>query len=268
MKVISISGGRSSAMMLRIMQENGQIDAETVVCFANTGKESPATLDFVHECSVRWGIPVVWLEYQNTKPLFKIVDYATAAREGEPFAALLEKKNYLPNPTQRFCTGEMKVKAIKRYVRSLGHRGHFDTYVGLRYDEPTRVAKKKAQNAAGLCPEYYLMPLHDMRVTIAERNAFWAAQPFDLQISSHSDNCNLCFLKGKMALVWAIRNNPASADWWIAQEARAKPSAKRKRNAQFRKEYSYSELLHYAQSQTFLDMPTPPTQSLTCSCGD
>jgi hypothetical protein len=268
MKVISISGGRSSAMMLKIMQDNGQIDAESIVCFANTGKESPATLDFIEECSVRWGIPVVWLEFQAEKPFFQIVNYQTAARSGEPFAAKIKKSGYLPNPTQRICTAELKIKTIRRYVRSLGHKGAIDSYIGLRYDEPDRVAKKKAQNAAGKESEYCYMPLYDLRVTIAERDAFWKAQPFDLAISSHSDNCDLCFLKGKMALIWKIRENPAAAQWWIDQEKAVSATAKRKRNAQFRKEYSYTDLLNYAEKQTYMFEPPPPDQSITCSCTD
>lgn len=250
------------------MQDNGQIDADTHVCFANTGKESPATLDFIQECSIRWNIPVVWLEYQPDKPLFKVVDYFTASREGEPFAARIRKSGYLPNPTQRICTAELKIKTIRRYVRSLGHRGPIDSYIGLRFDEPDRVAKKKAQNAAGKEAEFCYMPLYDLRITRAERDAFWKSQPFDLAISSHADNCDLCFLKGKMANIWKIRENPAAAQWWIDQENYVSATAKRKRNAQFRKEYSYSDLLDFALRQTYIPMPNEPTSSITCSCHD
>ena len=51
-RIVSFSGGRSSAMMLHILMENGeQVDA---VLFYNTGKERPETLDFVQEWSDRW----------------------------------------------------------------------------------------------------------------------------------------------------------------------------------------------------------------------
>lgn len=268
MKVVSISGGRSSAMMLKLMQDNQMLD-DAVVCFANTGKESPETLDFIQECATRWGIDVVWLEYCTEIPKFKIVDYETAARKGEPFEALIGgRKGYLPNPTQRFCTGDMKVKTIKRFVRSLGYKGNFDTYIGLRYDEPSRAARKKAQNAAGKESEIYFMPLYDLRITVAERDLFWRNQPFDLKIHSAVDNCDLCFMKSKWDLIWTIREKPELADWWIKQEESACASPKRKRNGQFRKEYSYVELKHIALSQTFLDIPRPRGVSLTCSCHD
>ncbi len=50
--VISFSGGRTSAYMLwRILRAHGgALPDDVVVCFANTGREMSATLDFVREC--------------------------------------------------------------------------------------------------------------------------------------------------------------------------------------------------------------------------
>jgi hypothetical protein len=48
--------------------------------------------------------------------------------------------------------------------------------------------------------------------------AFWAAQPFDLGLRPWEGNCDLCFLKGRGIRKAIIRDNPASADWWIEQE--------------------------------------------------
>ena len=63
--VISFSGGRTSAYMLyRIIQENNGLPEEAIVCFANTGKEVEATLKFVKDCEINWGIEIHWLEYQ------------------------------------------------------------------------------------------------------------------------------------------------------------------------------------------------------------
>ena len=100
--VISFSGGRTSAYMLwRVLQENDmKLPADAIVCFANTGKEHPLTLDFVHDCERSWGVEIHWLEYTAEDPRFKRVTYETASRTGEPFEALITKKNYLPNPVE------------------------------------------------------------------------------------------------------------------------------------------------------------------------
>jgi 3'-phosphoadenosine 5'-phosphosulfate sulfotransferase (PAPS reductase)/FAD synthetase len=95
---ISFSGGRTSAYMLwRVLQANGGLPAEAVVCFANTGKEEPETLDFVRDCSQAWGVPITWLEYRTGG--YAVVDHESAARNGEPFDSLIsDKGDYLPNP--------------------------------------------------------------------------------------------------------------------------------------------------------------------------
>ena len=88
---ISFSGGRTSAYMLwRVLQSNsGKLPDEAVVCFANTGKEDEATLQFVRDCSVNWDVPIVWVEYRADAPGFAVVDFACASRNGEPFEAML-----------------------------------------------------------------------------------------------------------------------------------------------------------------------------------
>ena len=58
---ISFSGGRTSAYMLwRVLDANGGLTAQTVVCFANTGKEVEATLRFVRDCASHWRVPIHW----------------------------------------------------------------------------------------------------------------------------------------------------------------------------------------------------------------
>lgn len=78
--VVSFSGGRTSAYLLRqVLDANDDLD-DLIVTFANTGKEHPATLDFVNECSQRWQVPIVWLEYRDDERGFAIVTYETASR--------------------------------------------------------------------------------------------------------------------------------------------------------------------------------------------
>jgi 3'-phosphoadenosine 5'-phosphosulfate sulfotransferase (PAPS reductase)/FAD synthetase len=106
---ISFSGGRSSAYMLYKVLDagGGQLPSEAVVCFANTGKEEEATLEFVNECSKRWNVPISWLEYVEVdgEHSFKVVDYQTASRNGEPFEEIIKHfDNALPNGRARYCS--------------------------------------------------------------------------------------------------------------------------------------------------------------------
>jgi len=142
---ISFSGGRTSAYMLYRVLEAHQMSLpkDCVVCFANTGKEDEATLKFVNDCSVNWNVPIVWLEYQmteNVKDRWRQVTYETASRNGEPFEQMIQSKKFLPNSVMRFCTTELKIVPIKHYMASIGYQ-EFDTFAGIRADEPKRVSK-------------------------------------------------------------------------------------------------------------------------------
>ena len=121
---ISFSGGRTSAYMLwRFIDANDGLPDDCIVTFANTGKEAEETLEFVRDCGKYWNVPIVWLEYQwaeETKDRFKVVDFDTAARNGEPFEQMLKAKKYLPSPVQRFCTVELKIRTISNYHFSIG----------------------------------------------------------------------------------------------------------------------------------------------------
>lgn len=49
-------------MLWRILQANSGLPVDTLVCFANSGKEVEAPLRFVRECAERWQGPVHWLD--------------------------------------------------------------------------------------------------------------------------------------------------------------------------------------------------------------
>ena len=132
---ISFSGGRTSAYMLwRVLQANGGLPADAVVCFANTGKEVEATLRFVRDCAERWQMPIHWLEYLPMEPGFMLVDFERASRQGEPFEALIRKRQYLPNPVARGCTTSLKIRPMHRFLRHLGWTD-WDQMIGIRADE-------------------------------------------------------------------------------------------------------------------------------------
>jgi 3'-phosphoadenosine 5'-phosphosulfate sulfotransferase (PAPS reductase)/FAD synthetase len=95
---VSFSGGRSSAMMAKIMLDNYDRD-RLLFTFANTGKEMPQTLDFVHECDVNWNLGVVWIEYDKNNG-FRVVNRETASENGRPFRNLLKSESIFQIPLQ------------------------------------------------------------------------------------------------------------------------------------------------------------------------
>jgi 3'-phosphoadenosine 5'-phosphosulfate sulfotransferase (PAPS reductase)/FAD synthetase len=259
--VVQFSGGRTSGFMLRQILDayNGKLPDNSLIVFCNTGLEHPETLKFVERVSIEWGVDIHWLEYRQKKT-FERVSYATASRNGEPFALLIEDKlNYLPNVMVRFCTVEMKIKTSDRYCATFGFlESGYSEAIGLRADEPQRVRKIKGRDRdnAAVCP------IHDAGHTLADVERFWAAQPFDLGIPSYLGNCVGCFLKGRNKLATIARESPESLQWWAEQETAS--------GNRFRKDGpSYAMFLALAQRKgLFDDMPETDYLEVACHCTD
>lgn len=265
---ISFSGGRTSAYMLwRVMQDNDGLPEKTKVCFANTGKEDEATLEFVRDCEKNWNVPITWLEFIPDDPKFKEVSFETASRDGEPFAALIKKRNYLPNPVSRFCTVELKVRTIHRYLKSIGWT-EWDSMLGIRADEQRRLAKIGNQDYGK--HEEKIAPLGRAGVTKEIVGKFWREQSFDLKLPNMNGvtmhgNCDLCYLKGAHQIMSLIQEKPERAIWWAKMESTALSSTQN--GARFRKDRpGYAEMLKYAQDQK--NMFDPQEETIPCFCGD
>lgn len=219
---IAFSGGRSSAFMLHeILRANGSLPERVVVSFQNTGREMPETLDFVQEVASRWGVRVVWLEYRPEAPRFEVVSHNSAARNGEPFEALIGKRRMLPNRVARFCTAELKVHTQSRYLRSIGWE-RWTCAVGIRADEPRRLASRTAERERWT----HWHPLAAAGVSKRDVARFWARQPFDLRLPNvdgrtQLGNCDGCFLKSEAALAALARDHPERAAWWERMEQNA-----------------------------------------------
>jgi 3'-phosphoadenosine 5'-phosphosulfate sulfotransferase (PAPS reductase)/FAD synthetase len=221
--VISFSGGRTSAYMLwRILQAHGgMLPDDVLVCFANTGREMPATLDFVRDCGAAWNVPIRWLEYSRTAagPTVITVSHNSASRNGEPFETLLRAKSMLPNPVSRFCTIELKIRTAKRYVRSLGW-SHWTNIIGLRADEPGRVARALDRERTRKDRWHNACPLAEAGIAEIDVLRFWRSQPFDLRLrGAWEGNCDGCFLKNRAGLQRMWVDHPGRMDWWQRMEA-------------------------------------------------
>lgn len=251
--VVSFSGGRTSAYMLwRVLQSNNGLPKEAKVIFCNTGKEVEETLKFVRDCEINWKVKIDWVEYRSESPGYAFVNFETASRNGEPFEQLILKKQYLPNTFARFCTQELKINLIKKIFPY----EDFVTFVGIRFDEPRRVAKMKNNK------DLKETPLASAKIGKKEIDEFWKKQSFNLNLVTINGNallgnCDLCFMKKASHKINLVKDNPSRAVWWAHMEKII--------GNKFRPEHpSYAEMHKFSQNQ--IDMFVD--ESIACFCGD
>lgn len=275
--VVSFSGGRTSAYMLRQVLDANDDHKDLLVLFANTGKEHPATLEFVQNCADRWGVPITWLEFRDDDAGFAVVDFASASRSGEPFEALILKRKYLPNPVTRFCTIDLKIRIIHKYLRSFGLSTEdepVDMMTGIRADEPRRVTKIRNRGSTSESKHATMvMPLADAGVGVQDVTDFWVGQPFDLMLPTINGrtlegNCDLCFLKGAKQVYSIIASDRPKGEWWARMERDATQSSTATTSgALFRFDRpSYQQMLDYSDTQ--FDMFADQEEAIECFCGD
>ena len=221
--IINFSGGRTSAYMLKKIVDayGGGLPGGIHVIFANTGMERPETLDFVDVCGRAWGVEIVWVEYLWDAPhRTRVVDFATASRNGEPYAALIDRKGFVPFQNLRFCSSFLKRDRIDSFARHRLGLKRWHSVIGLRADEQRRVLRMRARNCGSRTGARAVLPLADAGVREADVLDWWKRQPFDLGIPSYAGNCTLCMVKARSKLIRLIRADPSRADWWIQQEAK------------------------------------------------
>jgi len=255
--VMMFSGGRTSAVLAKHIKSNPDKYPNVIYVFLNTGKEDEKTLQFVDKCDKEWGLGVLYLEasvnHEKGKgTTYKIVDFETASRNGEPFEAML-KKYPLPNNKASNCTRELKQRPIDSYLKDLQELNSFKDFafkinarirnnyfenklwktgrlykyflrkkikssleiirvIGIRADE----AHRKSVNAEA---EKVIYPLCD-EIPFNEKmvRAFWEKQSFDLGLKDFQGNCDLCFKKSLKKRLTIIKENPEKAIWWIDME--------------------------------------------------
>jgi 3'-phosphoadenosine 5'-phosphosulfate sulfotransferase (PAPS reductase)/FAD synthetase len=272
---ISFSGGRTSAFMLHkvLLNGGGQLPNEARVIFCNTGKEEEATLQFVNECSKRWNVEITWLEFavQDNEKISKVVNFETASRNGEPFEAVINwYQPSLPNGRARYCSSQMKTRTMHRYLRSLGWTD-WDSFIGIRADEPRRVAKFRANPHPENKNETVCMPLVPNNVSSKEVGNFWNNQEFDLELPNINGktmhgNCDLCMLKPKSQILSLITEKPDRALWWIKQEEEAAKRCTGDGKFFAIDRPTYAQMHKYAAEQT--DMFDKDEETISCFCGD
>lgn len=191
-RVINFSGGRTSAYMTIKYYRPGDI-----VLFCDTGREHPKTYKFIHDFEANENIPVTWLKYEGG------------------FDGLLAKRKTVPNQAWRYCTKELKSMTARKFLRENNVKV-YENLIGFRADEPLRVERHKDRWQTVTT----VFPLVTNGTTKSDVLAYWKTKPYDLEVPAILGNCDLCFMKGKAAIISIMKEFPELADKWIADEVR------------------------------------------------
>lgn len=218
---ISFSGGRTSALMTKLVVDECRDTHNILITFANTGLEHEATLQFVDRCQRHFSWDVVWLEGVVTHGRrvgmrHKIVDYMTASRNGEPFEEYI-KKYGIPNKGSPQCTSRLKTEVMESFLKTNGFRRgrhlNYKTAIGIRVDEFDRMSSKAQEQ--GL-----IYPLVAKNITKEDVLKFWRSMPFDLELpGEHYGNCVVCWKKSRRKLMTIAKEAPQFFEFPARMEA-------------------------------------------------
>jgi hypothetical protein len=226
-RVINFSGGGTSGYMTITEYRPGDI-----VLFCDTGREHPKTYKFINDFEAFENIPVTRLQYPGG------------------FEGMLTNMQGIPNNFKRNCTRELKIRTARRYLVSQGIR-KYENLIGFRADEPLRVKRRKKMWKQ-VTDRF---PLYENGIDKQMINAYWNIKPYKLEIPSILGNCDLCFMKGKDAILAILAKYPELGDKWIADEDRSKlrEEGSKKKGHTYFEGVTIRQLRNIAQNNLFKD---------------
>ena len=195
--VISISGGKDSAALAIYLKEKYP-DREFKYLFFDTEEELQDTYDYLNKLQSILGIKV---EYKFPEKSFKEL--------------LLQHNDYLPSPTERWCTRKMKLETFLNTMQEFKEYTIYN-YVGIRADE----------NRDGLIPTdehiVTVMPFKDDGITLNDVKrilhdagvglpAYYDVvydEEYDIEYFRSRSGCYFCFFMRQIEWVWLWEKHP------------------------------------------------------------
>lgn len=255
--LITVSGGRSSAMMARHIQSNEKYkDFNKVYLFCNTGMERPDTINFLKNIEKHWGIDLVKIEGVYSQEMgvgvdYKVVDWDNLNMTAEPFAQAIAHKNKgvfsgLPQKDAPYCSEMLKTLPAKKFAKDIFNGKSYKTAVGFRKEDmPKRISWAEIK-----VDEKRIFPLitdFENPISQMDLNRFWNNEPFKLEIHNKFGNCELCWKKSDVNLIENIRYGTRFIDWYKTME-------QKNGNTSFRGNKSINDLVRIAQQPFTAEM--------------
>ena len=204
-KVVSFSGGRTSAYLCKVMIDTYGKDNVDFI-YMDTGAEHPKTYEFIKSVNAFLGLELVCLRGNFDSELgvgatYDVVDVDSLSCDLKPFSSYANKYG-TPTVAGASCTSRMKEETHDRYCNEIYGKGSYETWIGIRADEPRRL--KGIGKRADL--------RYMAEITDAEKQDvldYWGRQDFDLEIEEHLGNCVFCVKKGANKIALAAREEPS-----------------------------------------------------------
>ena len=200
-KVVSFSGGRTSAYLCKVMIEKfGRENVDFV--FMDTGAEHEKTYEFIKNCNDYFKLNITCLRGDFSLPIgggvgFRVVHIDDCKPDLKPYKEMMSKYG-VPYIGGMFCTDRMKLKPFKKYCDDKYGKGYYETWLGIRADEPKRLTPK---SGIRYMAEITDLEKHDIL-------NYWSKMPFDLGIDEWLGNCVFCPKKSNLKLAAAQRDEP------------------------------------------------------------
>jgi len=195
--VISISGGKDSAALAIYMKEKYP-DREFKYLFFDTEEELQDTYDYLNKLQSILGIKV---EYKLPKKSFKEL--------------LLQHNDYLPSPTERWCTIKMKLETFLNTMQEFKEYTIYN-YVGIRADENREGLIPTEENIVTVMPfkddgitlNDVKRILHDAGVGLPAYYDVVYDEEYDIEYFRSRSGCYFCFFMRQIEWVWLWEKHP------------------------------------------------------------
>ena len=180
-KVVSFSGGRTSAYLVWMMEKTKKSGEKIAYVFMDTGAEHQKTYDFVRAVAKHFAVEVICLRVDVNPELGKANGYTVVSIDEigpdlKPWSDMV-KKYGVPYFGGAFCTDRMKLGPFTKYCNEHFGKGNYETWLGIRADEPKRVVGdsllKKINSVVGYSDEEVMRLV---RMTEEERAGEFAVE--------------------------------------------------------------------------------------------